>query len=225
MGWFLKGCQRFGQSGRRECDLIAALPISSNAKMDFCAIEGYRMTMTELKRFLLPSEKPRVEPTAFIAEGAILVGAVTVGSEASVWYGAVLRGDINRVVVGSRSNIQDGSVLHVSDEHPAILGERVTVGHRAVVHACTVGDEVLVGMGALILDGAEIGPRVIIGAGSLVARGTKVPEGSLVMGAPGRVVRALSLEEQRANAQLAMKYVELARRYRELGRNTAARFD
>lgn len=193
--------------------------------MDFCAREGYRMMMTDLKRFLLPHEKPRVHPTAFIAEGAMLVGAVTIGSEASVWYGAVLRGDINGVVVGSRSNIQDGSVLHVSDEHAAIFGERVTVGHRAVVHACTVGDEVLVGMGALILDGAEIGARTIIGAGSLVTKGMRIPEGSLVMGSPGRIVRMLSQEEQKGNARLAMKYVELARRYREVGRHAATRFD
>lgn len=139
------------------------------------------------------------------------------GTQSSAWYGAVLRGDINHIRIGAQSNVQDGSVLHVSDDFACVLGERVTVGHRAVVHACVVGDEVLVGMGAIILDGAQIGPRSIIAAGALVKKGMAVPEGSLVMGSPARVVRALSLEEQRANGQLALKYVEVSRHYRELG--------
>ena len=116
-------------------------------------------------------------------------------------------------MVGARSNVQDGSVLHVSDDHACVLGERVTVGHRAVVHACTVEDEVLVGMGAVILDGARIGARSIIAAGALVTKSMQVPPGSLVMGAPAKVVRALTAEEQAANARLALKYVEVSRRY------------
>lgn len=170
-----------------------------------------------LKTFLLPEHAPSVPTTAFIAPGATVIGAVELGEESSVWYGAVLRGDINRVIIGAQSNVQDLSVLHVSDDFAAVVGERVTIGHRAIVHACTVGDEVLVGMGAIILDGAEIGPRSIIAAGALITKGARIPEGSLVVGSPGKVVRTLSLEEQRSNAALAMKYVEVSLRYRELG--------
>ena len=180
------------------------------------------MSSTALKQFLLGDQSPTLEDTTFVAAGATVIGAVTLGHESSVWYGAVLRGDINSVVIGAQSNVQDLSVLHVSDDFAAIVGERVTIGHRAIVHACTVGDEVLVGMGAILLDGAEIGPRCIIAAGALVTKGMQIPEGSLVVGSPGRVVRQLSLEEQRANAALAMKYVEVSRRYRDLGLNAAA---
>ncbi|MFO1486744.1 MAG: gamma carbonic anhydrase family protein [Verrucomicrobiaceae bacterium] len=173
--------------------------------------------MSPLKKFLLPESKPVLGTGVFIAPGAVVLGAVEMGAQSSAWYGAVLRGDINRVIVGAQSNVQDGSVLHVSDDCACVLGERVTVGHRAVVHACTVGDEVLVGMGAIILDGAQIGPRSIIAAGALVTKGMVVPEGSLVMGSPARVVRALTPEEHAGNAKLALKYVEVSRRYLELG--------
>ncbi len=173
--------------------------------------------METLKKFLLPDSRPSVAADVFIAHGAVVLGAVELREQSSVWYGSVLRGDINRIVIGAQSNVQDGSVLHVSDDHACVLGERVTVGHRAVVHACTVEDEVLVGMGAIILDGAQIGARSIIAAGALVTKNTIVPEGSLVIGSPARVVRALSLEEQRANAKLALKYVEVSRRYLAMG--------
>ena len=169
-----------------------------------------------LKRFLLPDSQPSVHPTAFVAPGAVVVGAVELSEQASIWYTAVLRGDINRIVVGPQSNVQDGCVLHVSDDFPCILGARVTVGHRAVVHACTVGDDVLVGMGAIILDGARIGARSIIAAGALVTRGSDIPEGSLVMGAPARVIRQLTPEEQDSNRALALKYVEISRRFMAL---------
>ena len=169
-----------------------------------------------LKIFLLPDSSPAIHPTAFVAPGAVVVGGVEIAEQASIWYTAVLRGDINRIVVGPQSNVQDGCVLHVCDAFPCILGARVTVGHRAVVHACTVEDEVLVGMGAIILDGAHIGARSIIAAGAVVTRNMVVPEGSLVMGAPARVVRQLTSKEQASNAALALKYVEMSRRYREL---------
>lgn len=174
-------------------------------------------TTGTLRSFFLGETSPAVAEDAFIAPGAVVLGAVEMGPQSSAWYGAVIRGDINRIVVGAQSNVQDGSVLHVSDDHACILGDRVTVGHRAVVHACTVGDEVLVGMGAIILDGAQIGARSIIAAGALVTKGTVVPEGSLVVGSPARVVRALTPEEQAANGRLALKYVEVSRRYRALG--------
>jgi len=165
-----------------------------------------------LRQFLLHSQ-PRLPPSAFVAPGAVVVGAVTLGELASIWYGCVLRGDINSIHVGAESNVQDGSVLHVSDDFPCVLGERVSVGHRAIVHAAEVGDETLVGMGAIVLDGARIGPRCLIGAGALITRHAIIPEGSLVLGSPGRVVRALSEAERHANVMLAHKYVELSRRY------------
>jgi carbonic anhydrase/acetyltransferase-like protein (isoleucine patch superfamily) len=171
------------------------------------------MSSPHLKNFLIPESRPSVAEGVFIAPGAVVIGAVELGAESSIWFGSVLRGDINRIVVGAQSNVQDGSVLHVSDDHACVLGERVTVGHRAVVHACTVEDEVLVGMGAVILDGARIGARSIIAAGALVTKNMQVPPGSLVMGSPGKVVRALTAEEQAANARLALKYVEVSRCY------------
>ncbi len=172
---------------------------------------------TLLPQLLLADFQPTIHPAAFVAPDAVLIGAATLGDESSVWYTSVIRADINRIVVGAQSNVQDGSVLHVSDDFACEIGERVTIGHRAVVHACRVHDEVLVGMGAILLDGSEIGPRSIVAAGALVPKGMKVPEGSLVVGSPARVVRQLSPEERAQNQRLAMKYVELSRHYLSLG--------
>jgi len=158
-----------------------------------------------------------IHSTAWIAPNATVLGDVTLGEECSVWYGTVLRGDINRIVIGPRSNIQDNSVIHLADDLPTIVGELVTVGHKAILHACTVQDEVLVGMGAIILDGAEIGARSIIGAGALVTGGKKIPPGSLVLGSPAKVVRTLSAEEQADIRTWAEKYVALSRSYLALG--------
>jgi carbonic anhydrase/acetyltransferase-like protein (isoleucine patch superfamily) len=171
------------------------------------------MSYPKLKMFLTPKFETSVHESAFLAPGCFVLGAVDLGAESSIWFGAVLRGDINRIMIGAQSNVQDGSVLHVSDDFACILGQRVTVGHRAVVHACTIGDEVLIGMGAIILDGAVIGARSIVAAGALVTKGMQVPEGSLVMGSPARVVRPLTEAEQRSNVDLALKYVEISRRY------------
>ena len=157
---------------------------------------------------------PRIDPTAHVAPNATIIGEVSLGAEVSVWYGAALRGDINRIEIGPRSNLQDNVVVHVADEFPAIVGELVTVGHAAIIHACTVRDEVLVGMGAIILDGAEIGARSIIGAHALVTAGMNVPSGSLVLGSPGKIVRPLSRTEQAGIARWARKYVETAKQYR-----------
>jgi carbonic anhydrase/acetyltransferase-like protein (isoleucine patch superfamily) len=161
---------------------------------------------------------PEIHESAFVAASANLIGRVRIGSEASVWYGATLRGDINEVVVGPRSNVQDNAVLHVESDRGCVLGELVTVGHGAIVHACTVRDEVLVGMGATILDGAVIGERSIIGANTLVTMHAEIPPGSLVLGSPGKVVRRLSNEEQVKIRIWAEKYVAnrgkfLARRW------------
>lgn len=160
--------------------------------------------------------RPRIHPSAFIAPSADVMGDVVIGEEASIWYQAVLRGDIQSIVVGPRSNVQDGAVIHLADDYGAHIGELVTIGHKAIVHACTVKDEVLIGMGAIILDGAEIGERSIVGAGSLVTMHKKIPPGSLVFGSPAKVVRALDLEEQKGVRFWADKYVANAKRFREL---------
>ena len=172
------------------------------------------MTFPERLHLFLDA-KPRVHPTAFVAPGADVIGDVTLEEESSVWFQTVLRGDINRIVIGPRSNVQDGSVIHLADDYGTSVGELVTVGHKAILHACTIADEVLIGMGAIVLDGAEIGARSIIGAGALVTGGKVIPPGSLVLGSPAKVVRALSLEEQAGIKVWAEKYVALSRAYRE----------
>ena len=170
-----------------------------------------------MKRYLMIDESPKIHSTAFVAPGANLLGGVTLDENVSVWYQCVLRGDINRIRIGAGSNIQDGTVIHVSDDYEAIVGERVSVGHRAIIHACEIGDETLVGMSAVVMDGAIIGARSIIGAGALVTKNTKVPEGSLVIGSPARVVHNLTLDEQKPNVALAEKYERLSRLYIEQG--------
>jgi carbonic anhydrase/acetyltransferase-like protein (isoleucine patch superfamily) len=156
---------------------------------------------------------PQLAPSVFIAPSAFVVGDVTIGEEASIWPACSLRGDIAPIRIGAHSNIQDGSVVHVADGLPAIVGEWVTVGHKAIVHACQIEDEVLVGMGAIILDGAKIGPRCIIGANATVTMGTEIPAGSLVIGSPATVRKALSHEEQSGIRRWAERYVTLSRVY------------
>ena len=158
---------------------------------------------------------PTVHSSAWIVPGATVIGDVTIEEESSVWYGAVLRGDINRIIIGSRSNVQDNAVVHLDTNYPTSLGEIVTVGHSAIVHACKIDNEVLVGMGAIILDDVEVGARSIIGANALVTMGMKIPAGSLVLGSPAKVRRQLSLDEQKDIARWAWSYVETAKRYRE----------
>lgn len=156
---------------------------------------------------------PRIAPDAYIADDATVVANVEIGPEASVWHQAVLRGDVAHVVLGARSNVQDGAVVHTADDLPAIIGQLVTVGHKAIVHACTVEDEVLVGMGSIILDGAHIGTRSIIGANATVKQDMEVPPGSLVLGTPGKIVRTLSEAEQDEIKMWALRYVRLSREY------------
>ena len=160
---------------------------------------------SQLDTFL--RQTPRLGKNVYIAKNATVVGDVKLGDHASVWYGAVLRGDINRIVVGYHSNIQDNAVLHLADDYGCIVGNYVTVGHSAIVHACKVGDEVLIGMGAIILDGAVIGKQSLIGAKALVTQGMKVPPGSLVLGAPAKVVRKLTPQERAGLKFWATKYV------------------
>ena len=164
---------------------------------------------------------PRVHPSAWIVPAATVIGDVTLEEESSVWYGAVLRGDINRIVIGPRSNVQDNAVVHLDTAYPTIVGELVTIGHSAIVHACRIDDEVLIGMGATVLDGAEVGARSIVGASALVTLGMKIPPGSLVLGAPGRVVKQLTLEEQKQIARWAWSYVETSKRFRHFYANSA----
>jgi carbonic anhydrase/acetyltransferase-like protein (isoleucine patch superfamily) len=153
---------------------------------------------------------PKLGRQVYIARGATVVGDVTLGDCSSVWYGAVLRGDINRIVVGHHTNIQDNAVLHLSDPYGCLVGNHVTIGHSAIVHACTVGDEVLVGMGAVMLDGAEVGSQCIIGARALVTQGMKIPPGSMVLGSPARVARALTPDERASLKRMAERYVQNA---------------
>lgn len=157
-------------------------------------------------RFL--RQQPKLGKKVYLARSAVVLGDVTLGDGSSVWYGAVLRGDLNRIVIGHHTNIQDNAVVHVADAWPCLLGNWTTVGHGAVVHACTIGDEVLVGMGAVILDGAVVGDQSLIGAKALVTQGTKVPPGSLVLGAPAKVARALTAKERASLKWFAQKYVE-----------------
>jgi carbonic anhydrase/acetyltransferase-like protein (isoleucine patch superfamily) len=163
-------------------------------------------SVKQLDTFL--RRQPKLGRGVYLAKTAVVFGDVTLGAHSSVWYGAVLRGDINRIVVGHHSNIQDNAVLHLADHFGCIVGNWVTVGHSAIVHACTVGDETLVGMGAVILDGAVIGRQSLIGARALVTQGMKIPPGSLVLGAPAKVVRKLSKEERAGLKWWAQKYVD-----------------
>ena len=158
---------------------------------------------------------PTIHPSCWVVPGATVLGDVILEEESSVWYGAVLRGDINRIIIGPRSNIQDNAVVHLDTNYPTTMGELVTVGHTAIVHACTIDNEVLIGMGATILDDVEIGARSIIGANALVTIGTKIPPGSLVLGSPAKIRRQLSLDEQKDIARWAWSYVETAKQYRE----------
>ncbi len=157
---------------------------------------------------------PEVAEDAYVAPTAALVGNVRLGPRTSVWYGCVLRGDVNRIEVGSGSNLQDGTVVHLGDDDPTILGEEVVVGHRAVIHGCTIGAGTLVGIQSTILDGASIGEGSIIGSAALVTAGTQIPPRSLVLGVPGKVVKTLTAADEAFHRQLAGKYVRLAHNYR-----------
>jgi gamma-carbonic anhydrase len=154
--------------------------------------------------------QPSLGKGVYIVRQAVVIGDVTLGDFSSVWYHAVLRGDINRIVVGHHSNIQDNAVLHLADDFPCIIGNYVTIGHSAIVHACTVGDECLIGMGCTILDGAVIGEQSIVGANALVTQGTQVPPGSLMLGSPAKVVRSLSADQRASLKSWAQKYVDNA---------------
>lgn len=149
----------------------------------------------------------------FVADNATVIGSVTLGDQSSVWFNVVIRGDADEVVIGARSNIQDASVLHVDPGMPLHIGEDVTIGHKVMLHGCTIGAGSLIGINSVVLNGAKIGRGCLIGANALVTEGMEIPDGALVMGAPAKIKRMLSEEEQRALALSAAHYVENAQRF------------
>ncbi|MGH0031789.1 MAG: gamma carbonic anhydrase family protein [Myxococcota bacterium] len=154
---------------------------------------------------------PRIDPSVWIAPGAAVVGDVSLAADCSIWYGSVLRGDVNRITVGARTNLQDHCVVHVTrDRFSCEIGEEVSVGHRAVVHGCVVNDGALIGIGAVVLDGARVGYEAVLGAGAVLAPGEVVPDGMVAVGVPARVVREARPEERRRQRERALDYVRLA---------------
>lgn len=156
---------------------------------------------------------PQLGEQAWVAESAQVMGAVQLGQQASVWFGATVRGDTETIQIGARSNIQDGSVLHADEGMPLVIGEDVTVGHMVMLHGCTIGDGSLIGIGAVVLNGARIGKGCLVGAGSLVTEGKTFPDGSMIMGTPAKVVRELTAEQQAGLLRSAAHYVANAERY------------
>jgi carbonic anhydrase/acetyltransferase-like protein (isoleucine patch superfamily) len=165
--------------------------------------------------YALGDRRPEIEVSAWVAPDANVIGSVYLGPRASVWFGATLRGDTEPIVVGEGSNVQENSVLHTDDGFPLTIGRNCTIGHKAMLHGCTIGDETLIGMGATILNGARIGRNCLIGAGALVTEGKEIPDGSLVMGMPGKVVRPLDAAAIAGLHASALHYQERAALFRE----------
>lgn len=164
--------------------------------------------------FLHFKHTPIIHPTCFIAPGAQVIGNVQMGAHSSLWFNSIARGDVNSIRIGERTNIQDLSMIHVSSkDHPTIIGDNVTVGHGVILHACTIGNRVLIGMGALLMDGVVIEDDVIIGAGSLLTKGTRIPKGTRALGRPAKVVGEMSDEDRKELAASAERYVQLAAAY------------
>ena len=167
-----------------------------------------------IKSFL--DKKPNIHETAFVAENAIIIGDVEIGENSSVWYGSILRGDVNFIQIGARTNIQDGSIIHVSSKtHPTVLEDEITLGHRVTLHGCRVETGCLIGIGAIVLDGAKIGKNSLVAAGSLVTPGMQIPPRSLVLGSPARVKRELNDDEFYNLTRFWQNYTELSKLYRQ----------
>ena len=164
--------------------------------------------------YQLDSIAPRVDPTAWVADSAQVMGNVTLEADANIWFGVVIRGDNEPITIGEGSNIQDASVLHSDLGKPLTVGKRVTVGHGVMLHGCTIGDESLIGIGAVVLNGAVIGKNCLVGAGSLVTEGKVFPDGSMIVGSPARVVRQLTPEQMEGLRMSAQHYIENASRFR-----------
>lgn len=159
-------------------------------------------------------EKANIHENTFVAPGAVVLGKVTLSEECSVWYNATVRGDRERVIINKGSNVQDNAVVHVEDGYGVVIGRGVTIGHGAIVHGCNIDDNTLIGMGAIILNGAKIGKNCIIGAGALVTQNTIIPDNSLVIGNPGKVLRQVSENEIQTNRHNAQAYIEESKEYK-----------
>ncbi len=192
--------------------LVDGPPVNVSALDTAIAELRRRFPGSVIERYL--DRLPRVGQDVLVATGAVLAGEVILGDDVSVWYAAVLRGDLAPVTIGAGSNVQDGAVLHVGDDSPCTVGRDVVIGHRAVLHGCRVEDACLIGMQATILDDAVIGAGSIVGAGALVTRESVIPPRSLVLGAPARVLRKLTEEDEAHNRALAGKYARLKENYR-----------
>ena len=164
--------------------------------------------------YALDDAAPQVADSAWVADSAQVMGNVVLAEDASVWFGAVVRGDCESITIGAGSNVQDASVLHADFGKPLVIGERVTVGHQVMLHGCTIGDETLVGIGAVVLNGARIGRNCLVGAGALVTEGKEFPDGSMILGSPARAVRQLTPEQIEALRHSAQHYIDNARRFK-----------
>jgi carbonic anhydrase/acetyltransferase-like protein (isoleucine patch superfamily) len=164
--------------------------------------------------YQLDDLKPVIADSAWVADSAQVMGNVTLGADSSVWFGAIIRGDMDRITVGAGTNIQDGSVLHADDNMPLTIGENVTVGHQVMLHGCTIGDGSLIGIQAVVLNGAKIGKNCLVGAGALVTEGKEFPDGSMILGSPAKAVRQLSEAQLTGLKMGAQHYIDNARRYK-----------
>lgn len=163
--------------------------------------------------YRLDDLEPRIAPSAWVADSAQVIGDVVLGENASVWFGAVLRGDTATLTIGRNSNVQDNSVLHADPGVPTTIGENVTVGHQVMLHGCTVGDGSLIGIGAVVLNGAKIGRNCLVGAGALVTEGKEFPDGAMILGSPARVAKIMTPEQIEKMQRGAANYVNNAKRY------------
>ena len=165
--------------------------------------------------YQLESHIPSVDPSAYVADSAEVMGNVSLGADTSIWFGTVIRGDNEPITIGEGTNIQDASVLHSDFGKPLTIGKHVTVGHKVMLHGCTIGNESLIGIGAVVLNGAKIGNNCLVGAGSLVTEGKEFPDGSMIMGSPAKLVRPLTPEQIEGLRRSAAHYIDNARRFRD----------
>lgn len=164
--------------------------------------------------YALDGVEPQIAESAWVADSAQVMGEVQLGADASVWFGTVVRGDTSSITIGEGSNVQDASVLHADLGMPLVIGRHVTVGHQVMLHGCTIGDESLIGIGAIVLNGAKIGKNCLVGAGALVTEGKEFPDGSMIIGSPAKVVKQLTPEQIQGLRQSAQHYIDNARRFR-----------
>lgn len=158
--------------------------------------------------------KPNIDKTVFIAESADIIGKVNIEKNSNIWYNTVIRADEQSITIGENTNIQDGCVVHVGNDIPTVIGKNVTIGHKALIHGCTIGNNTLIGMGSIVLDGAKVGDYTLLGAGSLVPPGKEIPSGVLAMGSPAKVIRELSDIEKENLVKSALKYIETANNHK-----------